>query len=82
MIDTVSHFNSAVDTLRGQFRELSMIENDLKRDLAWAEENLKGVRELKRAIQQQIFELPAVTDSPLHNDSSPTSFNGPKIGIT
>jgi hypothetical protein len=44
-----------IAALREQFRELSLVENDLKRDFAWAQQNLEGVREIKKEIQQQIF---------------------------
>jgi hypothetical protein len=65
-----------VDTLRAQYRELSLVENDVKRDLAWAQENLNGIRELKKEIQQQIFgaagEMPA-----LPGNAVTTTYNGP-----
>lgn len=67
----VSYFCASVDVLRAQFRELSLVENDLKRDLAWAQQNFDGVRELKKEIQQQIFTSAAVADQPLQQAQHP-----------
>lgn len=70
---------SGPDELRAKFRELSIVEEDFKRDLAWAQQNLLGVRELKAAIHQQIFSAAVLADGhlPLPNAATTSQDNGP-----
>ena len=69
-------FTEGVDALRARFRELSLVENDVKRDLAWAQQNLEGIRQLKRELQQQIFHAAADRGSRTSLNEVTTAYNG------
>jgi hypothetical protein len=63
-----TNFADATVKLHAQFRELSLVEEDLKRDVAFAQQQLEGVRELKKNLKGQIFRQ--------HQVSPTTTTNG------
>jgi hypothetical protein len=77
MSASASKFVSATDTLREKFSKLCVVEENTKRDLAYAEQQLAAVRELKKKIGQQIFNQGGEPMVAGRRTAVTTSNNGP-----